>query len=111
MDEVDTPVRPRRPRAKNSFQLEIESKLKERRAKGLVADLTSEESEEDSMNGKYCCFSYQLCAVLIYVLYFLLGKRKEKRKKKEKKEKKKKDEIIIGLVPLSIEDQNVIRLC
>ena len=101
MDEVDTPQRPRRPRAKNSFQMEIESKLKERRAKGLVADLTSEESEEDGMNGKYCCFCYQLCAVLINVLYFLLGKKK----------KKKKDEIIIGLVPLSIEDQNVIRLC
>ena len=77
MDEVDTPQRPRRPRAKNSFQMEIESKLKERRAKGLVTDLTSEESEEDGMNGKYCCFCYLLCAVLISVLYFLLERKKK----------------------------------
>ncbi|KAK7110783.1 microtubule-associated protein 9-like [Littorina saxatilis] len=49
MDEVDSPVRSRRPRVKNSFQMEIESKMKERRAKGLVADITSEESEEDSI--------------------------------------------------------------
>lgn len=56
MDEVDTPLRPRRPRAKTSFQVEIESKLRERRAKGLAADLTSEESEEDAANGNYCSF-------------------------------------------------------
>ena len=51
MDEVDTPQRPRKPRAKNTFQLEIENKLRERRAKGLTADVTSEESEEDSAMG------------------------------------------------------------
>ncbi|XP_076435815.1 uncharacterized protein LOC143275507 isoform X2 [Babylonia areolata] len=48
MDEVDTPSRHRRPKAKTSFQMEIESKLRERRAKGLTADLTSEESADDA---------------------------------------------------------------
>lgn len=60
MDEVDSPLRPRKPRAKNTFQMEIESKLKERRTRGLAADLTSEESEEDVVNGKYHYFTYLL---------------------------------------------------
>ena len=47
MDDVNTPQKPRRPRVKNNLQLELESRLKDRRARGLAADITSEESEEE----------------------------------------------------------------
>ena len=51
MDDIDSPVRPRRPRAKDSFQMELQSKMRERKAKGLSADITSEESEGDGIDG------------------------------------------------------------
>ncbi|XP_025095368.1 microtubule-associated protein 9-like isoform X3 [Pomacea canaliculata] len=49
MDEVDGDFRTRKQKPMNSFQRELDAKMKERRAKGLTADITSEESEEDSI--------------------------------------------------------------
>ena len=46
MDMVDAPYVPIKQRTKKTtFQHELDMKMKERRAKGLSADITSEESE------------------------------------------------------------------
>jgi hypothetical protein len=50
MDDLDFSTRPRQPRAKNNFQMELDRKMRERRSKGLAAEVTSEESEGDGKN-------------------------------------------------------------
>ena len=63
-DEVDSPLKPRRPSDQTSlrhkqkkpdiFQNELASKLKERKKLGLAADLTSEESDVDVEKSGKC---------------------------------------------------------
>ena len=46
MDMIDAPYVPIKQRtSKSTFQRELDMKMQERRAKGLTADLTSEDSE------------------------------------------------------------------
>lgn len=46
MDTVDAPYVPIKKRTqKNTFQQELDMKMRERKAKGLAAEVTSEESE------------------------------------------------------------------
>ena len=46
MDMIDAPYVPIKQRTtKSTFQRELDMKMKERRAKGLTTDITSEESE------------------------------------------------------------------
>lgn len=45
--------RPRKPRSKDSFQMELKAKIKERKTKGLAADVTdTDEDALDSPKGK-----------------------------------------------------------
>ncbi|XP_071089858.1 protein maph-9-like [Haliotis cracherodii] len=54
-DEVDAPLRQRKPKAKNSFQRELDATIKQRRNLGLAADVTTSEGsgEEDELIRQY----------------------------------------------------------